>query len=87
MLKKLLLACVCVAVLASAGTGLWVWQGLQGLKKPVVLEEPLLFDVPQGSSFIEIVGRLEAEGLVSDRLWLRLYGRLEPEQTRIKAGQ
>lgn len=87
MLKKLLLACVCVAVLASAGSGLWVWQGLQGLKKPVVLEEPLLFDVPQGSSFIEVVGRLEAEGLVSDRLWLRLYGRLEPEQTRIKAGQ
>lgn len=87
MLKKLLLACVCVAVLASAGTGLWVWQGLQGLKKPVVLEEPRLFNVPQGSSFIEVVGRLEAEGLVSDRLWLRLYGRIEPEQTRIKAGQ
>ena len=87
MLKKLLLACVCVAVLASAGTGLWVWQGLEGLKKPVTLEEPLLFSVPQGSSFIEVVGRLEAEGLVSDRLWLRLYGRLEPEQTRIKAGQ
>lgn len=87
MLKKLLLACVCVAVLASAGTGLWVWQGLQGLKKPVVLEEPRLFNVPQGSSFIEVVGRLEAEGLVSNRLWLRLYGRIEPEQTRIKAGQ
>ncbi|MTI96988.1 MAG: endolytic transglycosylase MltG [Marinobacter adhaerens] len=87
MLKKLLLACVCVAVLASAGTGLWVWQGLQGLNKPVMLEEPLLFNVPQGSSFIEVVGRLESQGLVSDRLWLRLYGRLEPGQTRIKAGE
>lgn len=64
-----------------------MWQGLQGLKTPVVLEEPRLFNVPQGSSFIEVVGRLEAEGLVSDRLWLRLYGRIEPEQTRIKAGQ
>lgn len=64
-----------------------MWQGLQGLNKPVMLEEPLLFNVPQGSSFIEVVGRLESKGLVSDRLWLRLYGRLEPGQTRIKAGE
>lgn len=64
-----------------------MWQGLQGLSKPVMLEEPLLFNVPQGSSFIEVVGRLESQGLVSDRLWLRLYGRLEPGQTRIKAGE
>lgn len=64
-----------------------MWQGLQGLDKPVMLEEPLLFNVPQGSSFIEVVGRLESQGLVSDRLWLRLYGRLEPGQTRIKAGE
>ncbi|MBU2955354.1 endolytic transglycosylase MltG [Marinobacter sp. F3R08] len=87
MFKKLLLACFCAAVLISTGTGLWVWQGLKGLEKPVELEEPLLFHVPKGSSFTEVVGRLEAEGLVSDRLWLRLYGRLEPEQTRIKAGE
>ncbi len=64
-----------------------MWQGLQGLNKPVMLEEPLLFNVPQGSSFIEVVGRLESKGLVSNRLWLRLYGRLEPGQTRIKAGE
>ena len=87
MFKKLLLALFCVAVLALTGTGLWVWQGLQSLKNPVTLEEPLLFDVPQGSSFSEVVGRLEVEGLVSNRLWLRLYGRLQPEQTLIKAGE
>lgn len=87
MLKKLLLACISVAVLASAGTGLWVWQGLQGLKKPVTLEQPLLFDVPRGSSFIDVGGRLEAKGIVSDRFWLRLFGWLKPEQTQIKAGQ
>lgn len=87
MFKKLLLACVCAAVLISAGTGLWVWQGLKGLEKPVEFEEPLLFQVPQGASFTEVAGRLEDEGLVSDRLWLRLYGRLDPGQTRIKAGE
>jgi len=87
LFKKLLLACVCAAVLISAGTGLWVWQGLKGLEKPVEFEEPLLFQVPQGASFTEVAGRLEDEGLVSDRLWLRLYGRLDPGQTRIKAGE
>lgn len=86
MLKKLLLASVCVAVLASAGTGLWVWQGRQGLEKPVTLEEPVLFNVPQGATFTEVVQRLEAQGLVGQSLWLRLYGRLNPEQARIKAG-
>lgn len=86
MLKKLLIACVCVAVLASAGTGLWVWHGLQGLEKPVTLDEPVLFNVPQGATFTDVVQKLEAQGLVRQSLWLRLYARLNPEQTRIKAG-
>lgn len=86
MIKKLLLACVSVAVLAAAGTGLWVWQGLQSLERPVALEEPVLFNVPQGATFSEVAGRLEAEGLVPDRLWLRVFGRLYPQQSVIKAG-
>jgi len=87
LLKKLLVLCVCAVVLVAAGTGLWVWQGLQTLEAPVVLEEPVLFDVPRGTSFNSVARRLESEGLVSQSLWLRLYGRLYPEQTRIKAGE
>ncbi|KMQ74846.1 endolytic transglycosylase MltG [Marinobacter subterrani] len=86
MLKKLLLAGFCVAVLASAGTGLWVWQGLQSLERPVVLEEPMLFNVPQGATYTAVAEKMEARGLVGQSLWLQLYGRLFPAQARIKAG-
>lgn len=87
MIKKLLIACVSVAVLAAAGTGLWVWQGLNSLERPVALAEPVLFTVPEGATFSEVARRLEAEGLVPERLWLRVYSRLSPNRTVIKAGQ
>lgn len=87
MFKKLIVASLCVLVLVLAGSGLWVWQGLQTLERPVTLDEPLLFNVPGGSAFSQIARKLENEGLVQDSLWLRLYGRLYPEQARIKAGE
>lgn len=86
MFKKLLIVVVAVFVLAAAGGGLWVWQGLQTLKQPVALDEPVLFNVPAGTGFSRVARQLENVGYVSDALWLRLYGRLYPDQTRIKAG-
>ncbi|GAA0840768.1 endolytic transglycosylase MltG [Marinobacter szutsaonensis] len=87
MLKKLLIVCVSLTVLAAAGTGLWVWQGLETLEKPVSLKEPVLFDVPSGSAFSRVAQQMEAEGLVEKSLWLRLHGRLNPDQARIRAGE
>jgi len=87
LLKKLLIVCVSLSVLFAAGTGLWVWQGLKTLGKPVDLQEPVLFNVPAGTTFNRVAQQLEAQGLVEKSLWLRLYGRLNPEQARIKAGE
>ncbi|MBE0484620.1 endolytic transglycosylase MltG [Marinobacter sp.] len=86
MLKKLLIVLVTAVVLVSAGSGLWLWQGLQTLQQPVSLEEPVLFNVAPGAGYSQVARRLESEGFVSDALWLRLYGRLNPDQTRIRAG-
>lgn len=86
MFKKLLVSLVCVAVLVVTGSGLWVWQGLQTLEQPVALEEPVLFSVPSGTGYGRIASKLESEGLASDTLWLKIHGRLFPEQTRVKAG-
>ncbi len=86
MLKKLLIASVCATVLVAAGSGLWVWNGLQSLEKPVVLDEPMLFNLPSGTAFSQLARRLEQEGLVEKGLWLRVYGRLNPGQTQVKAG-
>ena len=87
MLKKLLIVCISLSVLLAAGTGLWFWQGLKTLEEPVSLEEPVLFNVPAGTAFNQVAEQLEGEGLVARSLWLKLHGRLHPEQARIKAGE
>jgi len=84
--RKLLILIIVVVVLAAAGAGLWVWQGFQTLRQPVALEEPVLFSVQAGTSFSGLARKMAAKGLVSDPLWMKLYGRLNPVQTRIKAG-
>ena len=58
----------CLSVLALAGGGLWLWQGLQTLEQPVALDEPVLFSVPSGSGYGQVARKLEAEGLVGDSL-------------------
>lgn len=87
MIRKLLISVVCLVVLAASGGALWVWQGLKTLDAPITLQEPVLFDVPQGTSFGQLARQLEAEGFLPDALWLRVYGRLHPEEARIKAGE
>lgn len=87
MFKKLLIAVICAAVLIGAGSGLWVWQGLGSLSKPVTLTEPVLFDVPNGTTFNDVARQLRSRELVEDSLWVRIYGRLFPDQARIKAGE
>ncbi|KPP99041.1 endolytic transglycosylase MltG [Marinobacter sp. HL-58] len=87
MFKKLLISLFCLIILAVAGGALWVWQGLQTLEQPVALDEPVLFSVASGSGYGQVARKLEADGLAGDSLWLRVHGRLFPEQTRLKAGE
>ncbi|WP_421844575.1 endolytic transglycosylase MltG [Marinobacter algicola] len=87
MLKKLFICVLCLSVLALAGGGLWLWQGLQTLEQPVALNEPVLFSVPSGSGYGQVARKLEAEGLAGDSLWLKIHGRLYPEQALLKAGE
>ena len=84
--KKLLVGIVALAVLAVTGSGLWLWQGLKILETPVVLDEPTLFSVEPGTAFGQVARELATQGFVDDPLWLRIHGRLNPEQTLIKAG-
>ncbi|MFV8571284.1 endolytic transglycosylase MltG [Marinobacter sp. SBS5] len=84
--RKLIVSVFALGVIAVAAAALWAWQGLETLKKPVALKEPVLFSVEHGTSFNGLAQELARKGLVSDSLWLRLHGRLNPEHTRIKAG-
>ncbi|PXX90930.1 endolytic transglycosylase MltG [Marinobacter vulgaris] len=87
MFKKLSISLFCLVVLAVAGSSLWVWQGLESLEQPVALSEPVLFSVPSGSGYGQVARKLEEEGLAPDSVWLKIHGRLFPEQTRLKAGE
>ncbi|MDC0663460.1 endolytic transglycosylase MltG [Marinobacter sp. SS21] len=87
LFRTFLIALVCTLVLAAAGSALWLWQGLKTLDAPVTLTEPVLFDVPQGMAFSQVARQLERVGLVDRSLWLRIHGRLFPDQTQIKAGE
>jgi len=75
------------ALLTAAGTALWVSQGLKTLDLPSQLKQPQLFAVPKGTAFSQVARKLEQQNLVPDSLWLRVYGRLHPQQTLIKAGE
>lgn len=86
LFRKLLVLFVSALLLVAAGTGLWLWQGLKTLEQPVVRDEPLLLSVPPGTAFSRVAVMLEQQGVLGRSLWLRLYGRLYPEQTRIRAG-
>ena len=87
MLKKLILIILGATVLTLAGTALWVSQGLKSLDIPGRLEQPQLFAVPSGTAFNQVARQLEQQGLVPDNLWLRVYGKLYPQQTLIQAGE
>ncbi|MDX1633414.1 MAG: endolytic transglycosylase MltG [Marinobacter sp.] len=87
MIKSLLIALSCLGVLVLTGSGLWAWQGLQTLTTPQDFDQPVLFEVPAGTAFDRVARQLESEGLTKDSLWLRLHGRLYPDQTRVKAGE
>ena len=87
LLNKLILMMLGAALLVAAGTALWVSQGLKTLDVPGQLEQPQLFAVPQGTAFSQVARQLEQRNLVADSLWLRVYGRLHPQQTLVKAGE
>ncbi|MCH8497482.1 MAG: endolytic transglycosylase MltG [Marinobacter sp.] len=87
MIRSLSIAFFFFVVLIGAGVALWGWQGLQSLEQPAGPEQPVLFNVEPGRAFIQVARQLEREGLIANANWLRLHGRLFPEDTRIRAGE
>lgn len=87
MFKKLLLAVFSLAILLGSGLGIWLWQGLQTLEQPITLEEPVLFQVPMGAGFDQVARSMEEQGFINDSLWMRIHARLNPQQSRLQAGE
>lgn len=75
MIKKIALAALLVALLATSATSYWFYQQLN---QPLKLDAPRLLDIASGRSFIGLLNQLEQEKVISSslptRIWLRFTG-------------
>ncbi|PRY66074.1 UPF0755 protein [Vreelandella songnenensis] len=88
MLKRLLAAVGILVVLgaAAAAGGYVYWQSR--LQAPLALDEPALYQVPAGAGFNQVVGQLEAEGIIDDAWAFQLLARVQPERVpRLRVGE
>ncbi len=74
-------------VLLGIGGGYLLWQVDRWLDTPLALEAPLTYELAPGSNFIRVVNDLARQGVVDRPRWLRWYGRLSGQASRIKAGE
>jgi len=75
VIRKLLVVFEGCLILAGLLLGFSVWQQNVALKQPLNLTQEQLLDVAAGSTPTGALNRLEADGVIKDAFWLRLYWR------------
>ena len=87
MLKKFLLF-VLVSIALVLAAAWYVYDDFQkGLHQPLPIESEQVITVPAGSSFQQVMRRFEASGWIKNADLLRLYTRMHPQITAIRAGE
>lgn len=88
MVKRLLAIFLVLALLAATALagGYYYWQ--TRLEAPLALDEPSLYQVPAGAGFNQVVGQLQAEGVIDDAWAFQLLARVYPERVpRLRVGE
>lgn len=82
-------AAYCAGVVAAAGGGLALWLHFErALEAPLAVgEESYRLSIEPGTPLAGIAGRLAADGVIAEPLYLRLAARLEGVGGRIQAGE
>ncbi len=84
-MRNLVISVVVIGCLFFAG-GLWF--GTQFLySTPGSSEEAVVFEVPQGATFISVANRLEAQGLIKNALFLRIFAKVTGQESKVKRGE
>ncbi|GAW95272.1 MULTISPECIES: endolytic transglycosylase MltG [Colwellia] len=83
MLRNLIIFMLLI-LLATAGTLLYQFD--KALSTPLALENDSFLKVKPGSSISSFAKQLEQQQWLTNRFWLRTYGRLFPHKANIKAG-
>lgn len=76
-----------VVLFAALGLGLWVREELRALDEPMGDAAAPTFVVAKGTTVGQIARRLKDDGLLRYPQILKLYARLHPAVTKIKAGE
>ncbi len=84
VLKILLVLAILAALTVFAGHRYWQSR----LEAPIALEEPALYEVPDGAGYHRVVSELAERGILVDAWAFRLLARLEPEALpRLRPGE
>nr|WP_246888603.1 endolytic transglycosylase MltG [Pseudomonas chlororaphis] len=74
-------------VLAGLALGASAWKLNSALEQPLNLTQEQLLDVPAGSTPGGTFNRMEANGVLKDAFWLRLYWRFNMEGQPLHSGE
>lgn len=87
MLRKILVLLECGVLLAALLVVGAAWQQHRALEQPLQLTEEMLLEVPSGATPSGLLNRLEAEGVIDNALWLRLYWRFTLRAPAMHSGE
>ena len=87
MIRKLLVLLETGVVLAGLLLGVAYWQQNSALQQSLNLTQEKLLDVPTGSSPTGVLNRLQADGVIKDAFWLRLYWRFNLQGQSLHSGE
>lgn len=87
MLRKILLLLECGVLLAALLVVGAAWQQQQALEQPLHLSAERLLEVPPGATPSGLLNRLEAEGVIDNAFWLRLYWRFNLRGPALYSGE
>nr|WP_178117684.1 endolytic transglycosylase MltG [Pseudomonas sp. R5(2019)] len=74
-------------ILAGLMLGLAAWKMQSALEQALILPQEQLLEVPKGSTPTRVFYQLEANGIIDDAFWLRLYWRFNLAGTPLHKGE
>ncbi|WP_411385285.1 endolytic transglycosylase MltG [Pseudomonas sp. MPB03] len=87
MRRKFLLLLETGLVLAGLLLGASAWKIQSALQQPLNITQEELLDVPNGTTPTGTLKRLEADGLIKDAFWLRVYWRFNLAGQPLHSGE
>jgi UPF0755 protein len=87
VIRKLLLLLEGGVLVAGLLVAFVAWQQHSALEQPLQLSEELMLEVPAGATPGGVLNRLQADGVLQDALWLRLYWRFNLRGQPLHSGE